>query len=116
MARASPSNVPRDVIPRVASLAGDDLAEASSYDDDAPPLPEWLPPKTCPDCGSSVVRAPLSASKTAMGSIVPMHGRSQVSFAIHGTFTSACTVPETRSTSEVWREERSRPQSIARAS
>tara|TARA_B100000683_G_scaffold41719_1_gene37068 strand:+ start:11303 stop:13891 length:2589 start_codon:yes stop_codon:yes gene_type:complete len=63
-----------DVIPRVASLAGDDLAEASSYDDDAPPLPEWLPPKTCPDCGSSVVRAPLSASKTAMGSIVRCTG------------------------------------------
>ena len=63
-----------DVIPRVASLAGDDLAEASSYDADAPPLPEWLPPKTCPDCGSSVVRAPLSASKTVMGSIVRCTG------------------------------------------
>ena len=63
-----------DVIPRVASLAGDDLAEASSYDENAPPLPEWLPPKTCPDCGSSVVRAPLSASKTVMGSIVRCTG------------------------------------------
>ena len=63
-----------DVIPRVVSLAGDDLAEASAYAEDIKPLPEWLPPSKCPDCGSSVVRAPLSASKTAMGSIVRCTG------------------------------------------
>lgn len=63
-----------DVIPRVVSLAGDDLAEASTYDDDAKPLPEWTPPKKCPDCGSLVVRAPLSASKNAVGSIVRCTG------------------------------------------
>jgi len=63
-----------DVIPRVVSLAGDDLAEATTYDDDAKPLPEWTPPRKCPDCGSSVVRAPLSASKNAVGSIVRCTG------------------------------------------
>ena len=64
-----------DVIPRVVSLAGGDLDEASAMDPDAKPLPEWLPPTRCPDCGSSVARAPLSSSsKGAMGSIVRCTG------------------------------------------
>ena len=63
-----------DVIPRVVSLAGEDLAEASAYDENVSPRPEWLPPSKCPDCGAAVVRAPLSASKTAMGSIVRCTG------------------------------------------
>jgi len=63
-----------DVIPRVVSLAGDDLEEASAMDPDAKPLPEWLPPTLCPDCGSSVARAPLSSSKGAIGSIVRCTG------------------------------------------
>ena len=63
-----------DVIPRVVSLAGEDLAEAAAYPEDALPLPEWLPPSKCPDCGASVVRAPLSASKNAMGTIVRCTG------------------------------------------
>jgi len=63
-----------DVIPHVVALAGDDVADATAMDPNAKPLAEWLPPTRCPDCGSSVVRAPLSSSKGTMGTIVRCTG------------------------------------------